>query len=175
VRCPPPRPSQSLWACHTHSRNSSKSLHLPLRILYNAMHGHRADSPLFTERHHSRVVARGRLDLLVRFRWRMHKHSTPAHHRIAQRIAKRFFNDNIDPHWSILLQPSVLRHRDHDLHRRHRRALRLHRLRPADDLECVWHSAFPSNLNTQLSLLLHRPRMGFNAGVASLPGEMDES
>jgi hypothetical protein len=40
----PPRPSQSLWACHPNSRNSSKSLHRPVRILYNATHGCFLDS-----------------------------------------------------------------------------------------------------------------------------------
>ena len=170
----PPRPSQSLWACHPHSRNSSKSLHRPLRTLYNGVYGHRADSPLFTERHHSRAVPRGRLDRIVRFRWRMHKHSTPPRHRIAQRIARRFFDNNIDPHWSILLQPSILGYRHHDIHRRHRRALRLHGVWSADDIECVWHSAFPSNLHTQLSILVYRSRVGRNAGVASHPSEVDE-
>jgi hypothetical protein len=172
---PPPRPSQSLWPCHPHSRNSSKSLHRPLLILYNATHGHRADSYLFTERHHSRAVPRGKVDRLVRFRSRNHTYSTPSHHRIDQRIARRFFDDNIDPHWSILLQPSILRYRDHHIHRCHRRTLRLHGLRSTDDLECLWHSAFTPNLNTQLSLLLHRSRMGCDAGAASLPSEVDES
>ena len=163
-----PRPSQSLWACHPNSRNSSKSLHRPLRILYNATHGCFLDSNPRILYINSRAVARGRLDRIVRFRWRMHKHSTPSHHRIDQRIAGRFFDANIDPHWSILLQPSILRHRDHHLRRCHLGALRLHGLWPTDDIECVWHSAFPSNLHTQLSILVYRSRVGRNAGVASL-------
>jgi len=163
-----PGPSQSLWACHPNSRNSSKSLNRPLRILYNATHGCFLDSNPRILCINSRAVPRGRLDRIVRFRCRIHKYSCPAHHSIAQRIARRFFDDNIDPHWSILLQPTILRHRDHHLHRRHRRAFRLHGVWPTDDPQRIWHSAFPSNLNTQLSLLLHWPRMGFNAGLASL-------
>jgi hypothetical protein len=169
-----PRPSQSLWACHPNSRNSSKSFHRPLRILYNAMYGHRADSLLFTERHHSRAVARGRLDRIVRFRWRIHKYSTSARDRIDQRIARRFFDDNIDPHWSILSQPSILNHRYNHLHRRHRRALRLHRLRPTDDPQRIWLTPCTSKLNAFQPLFIHRSRMGRDVGVASLPSEMDE-
>jgi hypothetical protein len=154
--------------CHPNSRNSSKSLHRPLLILYNATHGCFLDSSPRILYISSRAVPRGRVDRLVRFRSRNHTYSTPSHHRIDQRIARRFFDDNIDPHWSILLQPTVLGDRHHDIHRCHRRALRLHRVRPTDNTECFWHSAFPSNLNTQLSLLVYWSRMGCNAGVASL-------
>jgi hypothetical protein len=34
-----PRPSQSLWECHPNSLDASRSLHRPLQILYNAIHG----------------------------------------------------------------------------------------------------------------------------------------
>jgi len=152
----PPRPSQCLGDVHPNSRNSSKSLHRPLRIFYNATHGCFLDSNPRILYINSRAVARGRLDRIVRFRWRMHKHSIPARHRIAQRIARRFFDNNIDPHWSILLQPAILDHRRDHLRRCHRRTLRLHGLRPANDIECVWHSAFPSNLNAFQPLFLHR-------------------
>ncbi|MFN9435695.1 MAG: hypothetical protein ACK6DC_12255, partial [Planctomycetota bacterium] len=59
----------------------------PLRILYNATHGSFLDSSPRILYINSRAVARGRLDRLVRFRWLTHKHSTPVHHRIDQRIA----------------------------------------------------------------------------------------
>ena len=76
MRCPPPRPSQSLWACHPNSRNSSKSLHRPLRILYNATHGHFLDSNPRILCIHSRADPRGRLDRIFGQRCCRHPTST---------------------------------------------------------------------------------------------------
>ncbi len=135
-----------LATCHPNSRTSSRNLPRPLRILHHATHGCFLDSNPRILYINSRAVPRGRLDRLVRFQWRIQKHSTPAHHRIGQRIASRFFDNNIDPHWSILLQPSILGYRDDHFCRCHRRALRLHGVWSTHDPECLWLNPHASSL-----------------------------